>query len=107
MKYSFKRQHEFQEFQHFVNTKPHKLLQTSQTRWLSLHACVKRINEQYAALKLYFQSEFLLDNKAFSKLQNPIYSLYLNFLDFVLPIFTKLNIEFQSERPKIMKYTQK
>jgi len=50
MKYSFKRQHEFQEFQHFVNTKSHKLLQPSQTRWLSLHACVKRINEQYATL---------------------------------------------------------
>lgn len=34
-------------------------------------------------------------------MQNPIHSLYLNFLDFVLPIFTKLNIEFQSESPKI------
>jgi len=54
-KYSFKRQTELKEFQVFVELKPHKLLQPSQTRWLSLHLCVKRILEQYSALKLYFQ----------------------------------------------------
>ncbi|XP_008186645.1 E3 SUMO-protein ligase KIAA1586-like [Acyrthosiphon pisum] len=51
-KYSFKRQTEFKEFQVFVELKPHKLLQPSQTRWLSLHLCVKRVLEQYSALKL-------------------------------------------------------
>lgn len=33
MKYGFKRQCEYKEFQVFVDTKPHKLLQICQTRW--------------------------------------------------------------------------
>jgi len=57
MKYSFKRQSQFSEFQIFVDTKPHKMLQPSQTQWLSLHSCVKRVLEQYKALKLYFDAE--------------------------------------------------
>ncbi|KAF0748165.1 E3 SUMO-protein ligase KIAA1586-like, partial [Aphis craccivora] len=36
---------ELKEFQVFVELKPHKLLQPSQTRLLSLHLCVKRILE--------------------------------------------------------------
>ncbi|XP_025203832.1 zinc finger protein 862-like [Melanaphis sacchari] len=55
MKYSYKRQTHFEEFQSFVEVKPHKLLQPSQTRWLSLYVCVKRVLEQWNALKLYFQ----------------------------------------------------
>lgn len=104
MKYSFKRQSEYKEFQVFVDTKPHKLLQMCQTRWLSLHSCVKRILEQYDALKLYFQSENLIDNKAahiFKSISNPFTKLYLYFLDFVLPILTNLNIAFQAENPQI------
>lgn len=109
-KYSFKRQTEFKEFQVFVELKPHKLLQPSQTRWLSLHLCVKRILEQYSALKLYFQGQHLLDNKAneiFSGLSKTTNQLYLYFLDFVLPILVKLNVEFQSEKPQIHKLYQK
>jgi len=34
MKYSFKRQSQYKEFQIFVDTKPHKILQMCQTRWL-------------------------------------------------------------------------
>jgi hypothetical protein len=51
--HSFKKQSEFRELQHFVEVKPHKLLQPSHTRWLSLHSVVKRILEQYNALVLY------------------------------------------------------
>ncbi|KAF0706384.1 E3 SUMO-protein ligase KIAA1586-like, partial [Aphis craccivora] len=88
----------------FVEVKPHKLFQPSQTRWLSLYACVKRVLGQWNALKLYFQGEHLIDNHAKNihiKLINPIYHFYLNFLEFVLPIFTNLNLEFQSQKPKI------
>lgn len=104
MKLSFKRQSEYKEFQVFVDAKPHKLLQASQTRWLSLHSCVKRILEQYKALKLYFEGEHLIDNKAgniHSVLSNPFTELYLNFLDFALPILTNVNLAFQSESPQI------
>ncbi|XP_046666782.1 uncharacterized protein LOC124358528 [Homalodisca vitripennis] len=102
-KYSSKRQQKFKDFQRFVEVKPHKLLKPSQTRWLSLHACVKRILEQYSALHLYFQGECLIDNSAktiYEKL-TPINKLYFQFLDHILPILTDMNIEFQSEKPKV------
>lgn len=104
MKYSFKRQTEFCEFQIFVESKPHKLLHPSKTTWLSLHSSVKRMIEQYQALKLYFQSQYLIDKKAeqiFSKLSNKFTILYLHFLDFVLPMLTNLNLLFQSQSPQI------
>ena len=44
------RQHEFHEFQKFVETKLHKVLGIGQTRWLSLESCVKRVLEQWEAL---------------------------------------------------------
>lgn len=43
MRQSFKRQKEFQSFQIFYDLKPHKLLQPSQTRWLSLVSVVNRL----------------------------------------------------------------
>ena len=47
---------EFEQFQIFVESKPHKLLKACQTRWLSLEACVNRLLEQYQALISYFRS---------------------------------------------------
>ena len=38
--HSAKRLAEYERFQHFTNTEPHKLLKCSQTRWLSLEQCV-------------------------------------------------------------------
>ena len=43
---SLKRLREFEKFQYFVEVKPHKLLKSCQTRWLSLEACVIRLIEQ-------------------------------------------------------------
>ncbi|XP_050065788.1 E3 SUMO-protein ligase KIAA1586-like isoform X3 [Aphis gossypii] len=43
--HSYKRQYEFKEFQHFFEVNPHKLLQLSCTRWLSLLMVVKRVLE--------------------------------------------------------------
>jgi len=94
----------------FVNTKPHKLLQPSQTRWLSLHSCIKRVIDQYSAFKLIFTGEKLLDNNANSihlMLCDPMIEFYLNFLDFILPIITDVNIEFQSAKSKVHKLYSK
>ena len=44
-----KRHRVFQEFQQFVDVKPHKLLKAGQTRWLSLEICVNLLLEQYEA----------------------------------------------------------
>ena len=40
-----KRVREWEQFQAFVEAKPHKLLKACQTRWLSLEACVNRLIE--------------------------------------------------------------
>ncbi|XP_022161707.1 uncharacterized protein LOC111027616 [Myzus persicae] len=100
----FKRQTMFKEFQYFVDTKKHKLLKPCQTRWFSLHSTIKRILEQLALLKLYFQAEYLIDQKAksiFEGLKNPHFELYLNFLDYSLPILNSFNLSFRSEKPQI------
>lgn len=49
MQFSFKRQTQCKGFQQFLDIKPHKLLQPSQTRWLSLISVVKRVLEEYEA----------------------------------------------------------
>lgn len=75
--------------------KIHKILKPCQTRWLSLHSCIKQILEQLPALKLYFRGEYLLDNKTkeiCEGINDPHFELYLNFLDYVLPLLNSLNI---------------
>ncbi len=54
-----KRVGELEEFQKFVNVKPHKILHPSQTRWLSLHMVVSRLLEQYNEMPLSFTSPVL------------------------------------------------
>jgi len=98
MQYSFKRQSHFKEFQVFLDSKPHKLLQPTQTRWLSLHQVVKRVLEQYEALILYFQVErfdgISAASEIYENLMNPVNKLYLEYLEYILPIFNDLNFEF-------------
>lgn len=103
--HSFKRKHEFEEFQHFFDVKPHKLLQLSCTRWLSLLMVVRRVLQQYVPLCSYFQlqhfdgiSNFQVISNA---LDNPVNKMYLEFLEFILPTLVDLNLEFQAETPKI------
>ncbi|CAH0551113.1 unnamed protein product [Brassicogethes aeneus] len=103
---SSKRLKEFKEFQDFVNCKPHKILKPSQTRWLSLEMVVKRTLEQWNALQLFFNSAVLEDNldaakSIFDKLHNIFFKLYLSFLGYILPMINKMNLEFQSETPKL------
>ena len=93
-------------FQSFAEVEPHKLLHPCQTRWLSLHACVSRVIEQWDVLIQYFQAvvdqdNLLVSQKILNHLQNPIWKLYFHFLDFVLPKFTEVNIMFQSAKTSI------
>lgn len=105
---SFNRLSEFEEFQLFLDLKPHKMLHPCQTRWLSILFAVLRVREQYSALKLQFNSERLKsDNddssasEIYRLLSNPLNKLYLEFSSHVLPLFTDLSKEFQSEKSKI------
>jgi len=107
MQYSFKRQSQFKDFQVFLNLKPYKLLQPAQTRWLSLQSAIKRVLEQYEALILYFRVEqydgINTASEIYENLMNPVNKLYLEFLEYVLPIFNNLNLEFLS-LPKSISY---
>lgn len=101
-----KRTSQFLEFQEFCDVKAHKILHPAQTRWLSVHSAISRILEQYGALQLYFtdavsQNDLLAAENILTKLRDPTTKLFLQFLDFILPFFTNLNKEMQSESPKI------
>lgn len=67
---------------------------------------MKRLLEQLPALKLFFTNAVLEDHllaaeSILEKLRNPVVQLYLEFLDYVLPLFNDLNTEMQAERPKL------
>ncbi|XP_075543858.1 zinc finger BED domain-containing protein 5-like [Dermacentor variabilis] len=96
----------FQEFQKLAEVKPHELLHPSQTRWLSLQVVVTRLLEQMPALILFFKKaatddRLLAAEAILEKLTDPSTKLYLEFLEYVLPFFTNLNKEMQSEETRI------
>ncbi len=67
---------------------------------------VSKLLEQYNALNLYFISAVLDDklvaaDTILQRLSNAITKLYLLFLDFVLPVFNKVNKLMQSESTQI------
>lgn len=101
---SSQRQEEFEDIQEFTNTKYHRILQPSQTRWLLLHRCVYRLLEQFNDLKLYFTSVVSDDRTQtnqtiFTALEDPFTKPYLEILKYALNHFNKMNALFQSERP--------
>ncbi|XP_011876164.1 PREDICTED: zinc finger MYM-type protein 1-like [Vollenhovia emeryi] len=106
---SSKRIEELAEYQSFVDLEPHKMLRPSQTRWLSLQAAIDRILQHWEALTLYFTNAVFGNNPdnlhstetILNCLKNPVYKLYFSFLSYTLECVNKLNLEFQSEKPKI------
>ena len=67
---------------------------------------VMRLLEQYDALKLYFTNSVISDRvlareSILEKLNDPANKLYLQFQEFVLPLFNDLNKRMQSEGPQI------
>ena len=101
---SSKRLREFEQFQRFVEVKPHKLLKECQTQWLSLEACVSRLIKQYGTLVSYFQST---DNKqavvrrVLNVLEKPTTKAYLFFLSVALPIVNNFNECMQQQSPVV------
>ena len=99
-----KRTKAFVEFQEFFDLGQHKILKSGQTRWLSMKGAVKRILEQYSALKLYFTSEVMEDathtNESILRSLNNKYTLaYFEFMDYSLGRFASFNLLFQCETP--------
>ncbi|CAG9790711.1 unnamed protein product [Diatraea saccharalis] len=99
--HSSRRQREFKDFQNFFNSENHKILQHSEIRWLSLHACINRIIEQWDPLKLYFQRQYLKDKNISAEFlsqnfEDDIIKLYFYALDYIIPI-PKMNVIFQGD----------
>lgn len=93
---------------HFLRVSPtnYRMRVRTQTRWLSHHSVVERVLEQYDLLKCFFADEVgtsrvLAQHTILQRPQNPLVRMYLAFLEFVLPIFSNLNRQMQSEAPQI------
>jgi len=72
------------------------MLHPSQTRWLYLEAVVKRLLEQWEALKLFsidtsLDEELVQEENILESLTDPFVKLYFLLLKWVLPKFTELN----------------
>ena len=103
---SSKRTLEFQEFQDFTNSNQYRMLRFYSIRWLSFGSCVERIFNQWAALKLYFNGQHLVDRLQaseflYEQFSNPFTKLYFAFLKYVIPVVNKMNTIFQSQSPSV------
>eukprot|EP00794_Sanderia_malayensis_P001634 gene1634-1812_t len=79
----------FEEFQHFYDCEPHKILKSCQTRWLSLSQCLTRIISQWPALEYFFTAEIfetksLQAEKILQHLKLNYIKATFEFIDFVL-----------------------
>ena len=71
-----------------------------------MKSCVKRILENYNALKLYFTSVAFEDpthtnDAILASLNNTFVEAYLEFMDYNLGRFVSFNLLFQSEMPQL------
>ena len=91
-------------FQDFLEIDNHKILSPGQTRWLSVHSCVKRILEQWDALTLYF-TEAVFDDPtqgndlALGGMKNSFMRIIMMFMDYILGMLAEFNALFQSQSP--------
>ncbi|KAG5864959.1 hypothetical protein JTB14_027567 [Gonioctena quinquepunctata] len=95
----------FKEFQTFHEVKPHKILRASQTRWLSLQACVRRILEQWDPLMSYwrilsFDDPTHANRHTLQTLENPLIKCPMHFVDYTFGLFNDFNCMFQADHPK-------
>jgi hypothetical protein len=128
LKSSVKRQCALAQFQKYCNLEIHKILHPYQTRhvsdqaiyddltnclliyfrWLSLVSVVTRMLEQWPALQLYFNEQwlelkFVAAERIHQWLNDPFMKLYYQLLEWVLPKITRLNELFQTKKVIITK----
>lgn len=98
-----KRQSVLQEFQNYMHASQLKILSPSQTRWLALSNCVKRLLNQWDVLVevfrlAAFEEKNSVANLILNEMQNPYVKAYLYFLKHILPVFNSFNSMFQSQK---------
>ncbi|KAJ8970481.1 hypothetical protein NQ314_001210 [Rhamnusium bicolor] len=80
----------------------------TQTRWLSLKACVDRVLEQYIPLKAYLTEAVFSDpsktiEEMLATMNKQFTTVYLEFMSYVLTLLTDFNTMFQAETPPLYK----
>ena len=105
---SSKRLKSLQHFQKETGSVMHKILKHGPTRWLSLHACIGRLIEQWDALSSFVLNEKCEVKKTNDRLlricsffEDPSSKLYALFLQYALPKFLNANLMLQREDPVI------
>ncbi|CAH0401798.1 unnamed protein product [Chilo suppressalis] len=71
------------------------------------YICEENIGTILCSKTIFFRSNLLAAEYILQKLQDPTTILFMEFLDFVLLLFTGLNKEMQSEHPKMHNLKQK
>jgi len=92
----------FQQFQNSFNfsNDNRKILKLSETRWLSRHLCVTRLNENWNVLLKFLQEEQLSEKSKsgaalLSLMQNPEIYAHI-FCFYILDAFNNFNASFQA-----------
>lgn len=92
----------YKEFVEFTDTDKLNLLRYCSTRWLSLHTCIERVLNQWAALQAYFSSH---EDERSAKIRNlagyfndPEIKFYFLFLSAALKPLVAFNTAFQVGR---------
>ncbi|KYN28022.1 hypothetical protein ALC57_02571, partial [Trachymyrmex cornetzi] len=83
-----------------------KIFKLSETRWISRHACVARLNKNWDVLLKFLQEEQLSEKSKsgaalLSLMQNLEIQAYLLFLEYILNAFNKFKASFQTEETKV------
>ncbi|XP_042304027.1 uncharacterized protein LOC121920849 [Sceloporus undulatus] len=96
------------EFQEFFTVEVRKILNPSTTPWLSVKACVDKVLEQYTALNAYLRQTVCDDpskttEEMLNTMNNKFTEIYLEFVSYILGLFTDFNTMFQSESPLLHK----
>lgn len=97
-----------QDIQEFMELEKTKILHLSTTRWLSRHACIERILQNWDALESFFRLAAFEDKlksaeNILAELQNICTKGYLYFLKYVLHFVNSFNALFQSRNILIHK----
>jgi hypothetical protein len=113
LEHSAKRQTELSEVKVDHGVKDLAVLKYCPTRWLSLHACMKRLLELWGPLKAYFEYECSRNNGSSSACERQVRCRdFLKshtgmavcfFLDYVLEAFIKANLALQHDKPMVHK----
>ena len=101
--HSVKRVTSFKEFADFCTTEYRSILKHVETRWLSLTKVIQRTLHMWEPLCSYFTSHPDVEKpgkvKNISKLLNdPITKIWFHFLSYILAIFNKFNVFFQTAK---------